>query len=374
MGAAQRRICHGLNDGLNDGLIVRPQQQERQMFLKSRFAALLAALVLCASGAFAQETTKIRFTLDWKLQGIHAWYYWAQEKGYFAAEKLDVTIDQGEGSAATVTRIMSGAYDAGFGDANAVIQNAATKPGDAPVLVYMIYSRAPFALLTKASSPIKSFKDLVGKKLGTPPGGAAFKLLPLMAKKNGIDYAKIGILQLAPNLQEQMLLQDQVDVSAVFTATSYMNLVALKLDPDKDFRWIFYSDSGVDLYSNAVMVSQKLAKEKPEAVKGLVRAINRSLKEVMANPDAAIELLAKKEALINKDIEKRRLIYVYKSLIDTPEARALGIGDISDARMAAAAATMAESFELPNVPKPANVFNRAFLPPKAERIPAVLAN
>ena len=141
-----------------------------------------------------------------------------------------------------------------------------------------------------------------------------------MAKKNGVDYAKIDIAQRAPNLQEQMLLQGQVDVIAIFTATSYMNLVALKLDPDKDFRWIYYADSGVDLYSNGIMVSQKLAKEKPEAVKGLVRAINRAIKEVMANPDAAIELLAKQEPLINKDIEKRRLIYVYKTLIDTPEA------------------------------------------------------
>src|SRR6202795_5331002 len=119
------------------------------MSLIYRFIAGLLALVLSLSAAHA-AATKIRFTLDWKLQGIHAWYFWAQEKGYFAAEKLDVTIDQGEGSAATVTRVMSGAYDAGFGDINAIIQNAATRPGETPIMVYMIYSKAPFALLTKA--------------------------------------------------------------------------------------------------------------------------------------------------------------------------------------------------------------------------------
>jgi NitT/TauT family transport system substrate-binding protein len=341
--------------------------------LLSAFALTSCLLVALTPGNAAAEPVKIKFTLDWKLQGIHAWYYWAKARGYFSAENLDVTIDQGEGSAATVTRVMSGAYDAGFGDINAIIQNAATKPGETPVMVYMIYNKAPFALLTRMDGPIKSVKDLEGSRLGSPAGGASFKLLPLIAKQNGVDYGKISIMQLSPSLQEQMLVQGQVDSIAVFTATSYMNLVSLKLDPDKDFRWMYYSDLGLDLYSNGVMVSPKLVKEHPEAVKGLLRAINRSLREAVENPDAAIELLATEEPLIKKDIERRRLLYVYKTLIDTAETRELGIGDVSDDRLRSAIAAIATSFELPRLPNPGDIFDRSFLPAKADRIPPAIA-
>jgi NitT/TauT family transport system substrate-binding protein len=263
---------------------------------------------------------------------------------------------------------MSGTYDAGFGDMNAIIQNAALKPGEAPVMVYMIYNKAPFALLARASSPIKSVADMAGKKMGSPAGGAALKLFPALARKNGLDPAKVEVLNMAPNLQEQMLLQGQVDISAVFTATSYMNLVGLRLDPDKDFRWIYYADGGLDLYSNGVMVSPKLAKEKPEAVKGLVRAIARAMRETVADPEAAIALLAAQEPLINKEIEKRRLTYVTKTLIATPEAAEIGVGDIRDSRMSEAIATIVSSYELPRTPAVTDVFSRAFLPPKSERM------
>ena len=72
---------------------------------------LLTTFVMSFAGSALAEGIPIKFTLDWKIQGVHGWFYLAKQKGYFAAEGLDVTIDQGEGSAATVSRIMSGACD-----------------------------------------------------------------------------------------------------------------------------------------------------------------------------------------------------------------------------------------------------------------------
>jgi len=338
----------------------------------NRLAAALLTLSF-ATPAMAQQTT-IKFTLGWKTQGSDAAFFLARDRGYYAAEGLNVVIDQGEGSGATVTRIMSGAYDAGFGDVNAIIQNAATRPAETPVMVYMIWNQGPFAVVTKATSGIATPKDFEGHTLGGAQGTPTTRLIPVFAQRNGLDMARIKLTNMAPNLQEPMLIRGDIDAALVFNITSYFNLVLNRQDPDRDYKWFSFGDFGLDLYSNGLIVSRKLIETNPKAVMGLVRATNKAMLEVGRDQNAGMAATEKFDNLINVPVEKRRLQFSFDKLIVSPEMKTIGVGDIVDDRMARAIAAVVEGYQLPRTPTPGEVFSRAFLPPRADRELVYVAN
>lgn len=328
---------------------------------------LSVSLSLAASSALAADLP-IKFTLDWKAQGPHSWFYLAKEKGYFAEQGLDVTIDQGEGSSAAVTRVMSGTYDAGFGDINALIRAAAKAPDEAPVMVYLVYNGAPFAVISKKNGDVQSLTNLEHKTVAAPTGSATFQLFPALAKANGFDAGKVELLNASQNLIEQMLVRGQADAIAQFGQTSYMNFVAMGMDPKADFNWFYYSDNGLDLYSNGVIVSRKLLKDHPEAVKGLVAAINKAIMDVVADPKIGIDALAAIEPLTDQRLETQRLQYTIDNQLRTAETGRIGLGDLDMARLRNSIALNASLETFAAVPEAGAIFDGSFLPETSARM------
>ena len=163
-----------------------------------------------------------------------------------------------------------------FGDINALIELAAKKPEDAPIAVYVMFNQPPFTVAVKADSPIKTPKDLEGKTIGGAANDGALKLFPAFCKLTKIDCSKVTITNMQPNLREQMLMQGQVDGVFGYVNTIRFSAKLMGVE-DKQLRYINFGDYGMDLYSNAIIVSKKLVKDNPKAVAGLVRAINRGL-------------------------------------------------------------------------------------------------
>lgn len=334
---------------------------------RSSIASLLAAAVLAALPLVASAQTKIKVVMAWKYNGTMAWFYLAQERGYFKAEGLDVQIDQGDGSAAAITKVASGAYQAGFGDINAVIDIAAKRPADAPVGVYMMYNIPPFTLVVKKDSPIKTPKDLEGKTIGGPAADGALKLFPALAKAAKVDVTKVNITNMAPNLREQMLLRGQVDAAFGYVNTIHFSAKLIGIDPDRDLRYIKYSDFGLDLYSNALVFSKAFVKEHPKAVQGFVKALNRAFNEAQAKPAEAMDVMMKQEPLMNRAVETERMLATVKEEMTHPEIARIGLGDIDPERMKRAIGVVVEANGLPRTPSVEEVFDRSFLPPRSER-------
>ncbi len=335
----------------------------RRSFAKGTLG--LAAVTALPAGARAD--TKLKLILNWKYQGPQAWFFMAQDKGYFKAEGIELVIDQGDGSGAAVGKVASGAYDIGFGDINALINLAATRPAEAPVGVFMIYNTPPFTIVVKKDSPIRTPKDLEGKTIGGPANDGALKLFPAFAKVANFDATKVNITNMAPNLREQMLLRGQVDAIFGFINTVYFSAKLVGIEPERELHFINYADYGMDLYSNAIVFGRSFAKDNPKAVAGFVKAVNRAINDSLANPEAAIDAVMKREPLLKRDVEKERLMATIKQEMGHPEVNRIGLGDVDGERLKRAIAVVVEANGLPRAPTNDEVFDRSFLPPRADR-------
>jgi NitT/TauT family transport system substrate-binding protein len=168
-------------------------------------------------------------------------------------------------------------------------------------------------------------------------------------------------------VREPMLVSGQVDAITGFSFSSYLNVKYSGVAQD-DIVVMLMSDYGVKLYGNAIMVNPAFAAEKPEAVKGFLRAFLRALKYTAKSPNEAIDSVMKWNETAKREVEADRLAIALRDNILTPEVKKSGFGAVDMARLDASIEQIALTYQFKGErPKGASVFDPSFLPAAADR-------
>lgn len=350
-----------------------PLSRRDLLILPPALALAHAGSALAQAETAAEPTDKppetLRFLLNSGPSGANAWFFVAQDRGFFRDEGLDIRFTDGRGAYTAAPRQFAEGFDLGYGDINSLIEVAAVHPGQAPIGVYMMFSQTPAVIGVNAKGPIKAPQDLAGRRFSAHASDVALSLWPPYAAATGVSPASIKpqIADVSPAKLVSAMLDGQSDGIFGYFTTLTAAAMTNNLDPAKVLRFLRFDEALPDFYGSAVMASQALVTERPGVVARAVAAINRGVIATIADPDAAIAAVLKRAPDARRDVELVRLQGTLAREMAHPEGKTIGIGDADDGRLGRSIAILAKTKGLPTTPPLRAIFRRDFLPPLDER-------
>ena len=166
-----------------------------------------------------------------------------------------------------------------------------------------------------------------------------------------------------PNLREQMLMHGQVDGVFGYVNTIRFSAKLIGVE-DKQLRFINYGDYGMDLYSNAIIVSKKLVKEKPEGGDGPGARDQQGADRLAQGPRRRGRRGRQARAADQGAGRARALrCQTLKDEMNHPEIAKIGLGNVDMARLKKSIDILVDANKLPRTPTVEEIFTPAFLPP-----------
>jgi len=291
-------------------------------------AAVLASaglLAACGGGgssssASGGQTTPVNLRLDFVHTGKDALWTYGIEKGYFKDAGIDLTINDGKGSATTAQTVANGSDDFGMVDGGTWLTAAST--GLSGKAVMSVFQGSPLAVLSPEKSPVNDPKGLEGKKVGITAGDGPSTLLPALLDKNGVDKSKVSEVNLQAGPKLTALATGNID------AVATTNLVQATLAATgTQSHVMMYSAFGINTPGWYLVASPKLLGN-ADLVKRFVGAVSKSIDATVADPKAAVASFVKKYPDYNQDRATNELNLVLP-LVKTPEGKAQVTGWMS---------------------------------------------
>ena len=239
----------------------------------------------------AQAAEKVTIQLKWVTQAQFAGYYVAQDKGYYQAEGLDVTIKPGGPDIGTPQVLAGGGADVIVDWMPSAL--ASREKGVALVNIAQIFKKSGMMLTCRKDSGIKSPSDFRGKTLGVWFYGNEYPFLSWMSKlgipttggSNGVKVLKQGF-------NVDPILQKQAECVSTMTYNEYWQIVDAGLSPSELVVYK-YEDQGVSTLEDGLYVMENKLKNKAFVSKmaRFLKASIKGWKYAGDHPDEAADIV-----------------------------------------------------------------------------------
>lgn len=284
----------------------------------------ILGLLLLAAGLAAQAQDAVSLRLNWYLGGLHVPFYYGKEMGFFKQEGIDLTINEGRGSANTVQVVAAGSDTFGMADSSSLITTA-SKGADVKSVMSLLNSTG-FSVVSLASAGIKTPKDLEGKSLAVSPGDPLGQLFRALAAHNKLDINSIKFVQVDPAAKVVAVLEKRVDALLGGADDQFFLIKYKGVEPAA----LRYADHGANIVGMTIVTTGNLIKTKPDLVRRFVKASVRSWEEAKKNPGAAVDAAMKAKADLNRQSTLDQMMVDFELLDSANSKGKIGLGAKAD--------------------------------------------
>ncbi len=334
----------------------------RNTFNRRRFTAAMAAAVasgVAAPAVWAQSAKAVTFLLDIGAYGKHALFYPGLEQGFFKQAGLDVRFQAAKGSADNVVKVAAGSAQFGFADTPTSMLARGREAKVKQVL--MVHYKAMSNVVSLASNPVRTPQDMVGKSFGATAGDAPRVALPALAKINHFDASKVEIVTIEGSAKPAVLASKRVNGILGLSAFAPVYAEVIEKAGDKLVQFEF-SDYGLDIYSNGIIVTDDLAAKEPALVSAFNEAMVKSIVFACEHRDEAIAAFLKYNPLANPKTARAQLdVAIDHLLVD--EVKKNGVGPMSAKKMGFTLDIVREFFGLKGEVKLEETYSNDFVKP-----------
>jgi ABC-type nitrate/sulfonate/bicarbonate transport system substrate-binding protein len=212
--------------------------------------------------------------------------YVAVAKGYFAAEGLDVVLQPHPSGKAALNSVLEGKADLGTGG-ETPIMFAVMQGGKISVLATINTSEKSTMIVARKDRGISQPGELKGKKIGVTSGTTGQFFLDLLLISHRVPKEDIRLVNLKPEEMFDGLMKGDVD--AVSTGR---NPHTYRLQKELGDRAVTFYGEGIYNEMYNTVAAQAFVKEKPAAVRKVLRALVMATKFIAQNADESNRIIA----------------------------------------------------------------------------------